>query len=307
MASTAESEKLLAEAREREGGGKKITKNDDVRSVFSYLLYAHAAIECFVGYSMIVDVPNLHGGYRPKPGFETLAFEWLGVGCIVWGVLLAFHTNSRKVVLFNILWNVMWCASLLSIFLARPWRPASDVQGDGSWCGAPIMIHLFFAFVSSLAMAGTDARDTKVASALAYGNYLAAGFELFAGYHMVFDASAMLGGYSPQAGFETVAFEWFGMCCIFWGMLVGCSPHSKTIVSFNALWNVVWAISLASTYLALPWRPNSSPVFEVTVADESIKSDGSWAAVPLTAHLAFAALNLLALMGGTIESKEKVE
>jgi hypothetical protein len=121
-------------------------------------------------------------------------------------------------------------------------------------------------------------------------NYLAAAFELFAGFNMIFSPAALLDGYTPSAGFETLAFEWFGCCCVIWGLLLACNGSDRKIVAFNILYQGVWVASLGSSFYGKPWRPQSAV------------ADGSWAFVPFAAHSVFFLVNVLAYL-----SSEKVK
>merc|ERR1712010_80217 len=122
--------------------------------------------------------------------------------------------------------------------------------------------------------------------------YLAAAFELFAGYNMIFSPDALLGGYKPSPGYETLAFEWFGCACVCFGLSLLLTGSAMKLA--NLIYQLVWFVSLGSTFLGKPWRP------------ESAVSDGSWALVPLAAHGVFCIAALLALaLERQVPAKEK--
>ena len=121
--------------------------------------------------------------------------------------------------------------------------------------------------------------------------YLAAAFELFAGFNMIFSPDALMGGYKPSSGYETLAFEWFGCACICFGVSLLLTGSAMKLPNF--LYQLVWVASLGSTYAGKAWRPDSAV------------EDGSWAVVPLGAHAVFAvfAALALALEGGGDKAK----
>jgi len=116
--------------------------------------------------------------------------------------------------------------------------------------------------------------------------------QLFAGFNMIFSPASLLNGYTPRPGFETLAFEWFGCACVCWGLLLACGGSDKKIVAFNCLYQGMWVLSLGSSYLGKPWRPESAVV------------DGSWASVPLGAHCVFFFVNVLILVSSSRKIKE---
>ena len=124
-------------------------------------------------------------------------------------------------------------------------------------------------------------------------NYVASLFEFFAGVNMILNPGALLNGYKPRAGYETLAFEWFGCCCIIWGILIARYGMDKNVIGMNILYQGLWVVSLGSTFLGMPWRP------------ESAVSDGSWAVVPLGAHALFFLANLISYL--TASAKEKTK
>merc|ERR1711907_618969 len=111
--------------------------------------------------------------------------------------------------------------------------------------------------------------------------YIAALFELFAGFNMIFSPEALLGGYKPATGFETLAFEWFGLACICFGISLFLAGSSMKLP--NLIYQLVWLVTLGTTYMGKPWRP------------ESAVADGSWAFVPLSAHAFFFVSAILAM------------
>lgn len=102
---------------------------------------------------------------------------------------------------------------------------------------------------------------------LTYATYGSSAFEIFAGVTFILNPAGLLNGYTPSNGYETLAFEWFGSVIIFYGLLLACLKDDKRMNAFATLYNLVWALSLGSTYLGKPWRP------------ESAVRDGSWAYV----------------------------
>lgn len=122
-------------------------------------------------------------------------------------------------------------------------------------------------------------------------NYIASLFEFFAGFNMITNPGALLNGYTPRAGYETLAFEWFGCCCIVWGILLARYGTESNIVGMNVLYQGLWVVSLGSSFFGMPWRP------------ESAVSDGSWAAVPLGAHTLFFVLNLVSMFSSSEKAK----
>jgi hypothetical protein len=125
----------------------------------------------------------------------------------------------------------------------------------------------------------------------AHVQYLAAAFELFAGANFILSPGALLDGYAPSAGMETLAFEWFGIaCCIFGFSLVWVGAPMRVP---NVLWQLAWVLSLGSALAGAPWRPGSHA-----------PGAAQWATVPACAHAVFLICAVLALGSGPAKGKQ---
>merc|ERR1712129_325303 len=120
-----------------------------------------AAFEFFVGFNMIFSPDSLLNGHKPKPGMETIAFEWFGTACILFGITLIMVGKPMRFA--NLIYQLTWVASLGSTFLGRPWRPESAVT-DGSWATVPFGAHAFFGLAALLAVLQGPGDDKKKAA-----------------------------------------------------------------------------------------------------------------------------------------------
>ena len=99
----------------------------------------------------------------------------------------------------------------------------------------------------------------------------------------IFSPDALLGGYTPAKGIETLAFEWFGLACMMNGILIMLNAANAAVKRHNVLVQLVWLVSLGSTFGGVAWRP------------ESAVDDGRWAVGPVVAHGVFLSCALLAM------------
>ena len=81
-----------------------------------------------------------------RAGFETLAFEWFGISCAVFGISLIVCGKAMQ--LPNLIWQLAWLASLGSLFAGVAWRPESALA-DAAWAGGPVAAHSVF-FISAV-------------------------------------------------------------------------------------------------------------------------------------------------------------
>ncbi len=102
----------------------------------------------------------------------------------------------------------------------------------------------------------------------------------------------LLGGHVPAQGYETNAWECFGIACIFWGLLIACKASDKAVLTFDLVWNIFWVAQLGMLYLGKPWRAAGDV------------GDASWAVVPVVAHTVFAVFDRVAIgaLGGKAKS-----
>jgi hypothetical protein len=107
-------------------------------------------------------------------------------------------------------------------------------------------------------------------------------FELLVASKMITAPDKLLGGHVPAPGFETLAFEWFGMACGLYAVSLLMNREHASMMQVAMFYNLVWTVSLGMTFAGAAWRP------------ESAISDGSWAVVPLVAHAVFTVTSKLA-------------
>ena len=81
-----------------------------------------------------------------RAGFETLAFEWFGISCAVFGISLIVCGKAMQ--LPNLIWQLAWLASLGSLFAGVAWRPESALA-DAAWASGPVAAHSVF-FISAV-------------------------------------------------------------------------------------------------------------------------------------------------------------
>ena len=112
--------------------------------------YVSVLFELFVAFNMITAPAELLGGHTPAAGFETLAFEWFGIGCGLYAVSLLLNRQHASMMLFALLYNLTWTVSLAMTFFGVAWRPASALP-NGSWASVPMVAHAVFTITSKLA------------------------------------------------------------------------------------------------------------------------------------------------------------
>lgn len=112
-------------------------------------VYLHAFFELFVGFNFLTDASSLHGGYEPKPGFESFMFQCFGIGCIFWGLALLFNATHKPMLKLNLLWNAVWVAFLGAQMAGYSTRAETAIGGDTSFYMVPVVAHSI-AFVGTL-------------------------------------------------------------------------------------------------------------------------------------------------------------
>ena len=121
-----------------------------------------------------------------------------------------------------------------------------------------------------------------------YGNAI---FEFFVAFNMIMSPWELLGGHRPAAGFETLSLEWFGVSCGLYGLSL--LMYQRQALTFATIYNFVWVAMLAMVFTNQPWR------------SESAVTDGSWALVPMAAHVVFGITALLSMGEGEGGEKSK--
>ena len=131
-------------------------------TMWTVIAYVAAIFELACCACFIFNPSALLDGYTQKPGMETLAFEWFGLGCGMFGIMLMVHVNETTMKRFNVLYQAVWLMSLTSTLVGMPWRPASAVS-DGSWALVPTIAHLVFLIAAVALLGEGDAKQGKSA------------------------------------------------------------------------------------------------------------------------------------------------
>lgn len=117
----------------------------------------------------------------------------------------------------------------------------------------------------------------RLATVAVLGNAL---FEIFVGLHFLFSPAPLHNGHTPSAGFETYAFECFGLGCL--GMAMTMLVHGDALLKTTVVWHGVFAVFLATYFFNQPWRK------------ASYIDDSSWAVVPMIVHVVLGVLSAAA-------------
>ena len=52
--------------------------------------------------------------------------------------------------------------------------------------------------------------------------------------------------------------EWFGLACCMNGVLIMLNTSNAIVKQYNVLYQLVWLMSLGSTFAGVAWRPASA-------------------------------------------------